>query len=187
MKKIALILSCVVLSTSCEKIDEHYTYESTVPGTNVQENQLHQTITVKEFQNVTEGIRYEYLHAYPCFVNEGKVYYSTIKKETPTYYACDFPVQVAFDEKQIMFYYAESLSYIDYTYDETTCLLGGFTHPGISDNKESKLIYVDSECLIFETKGIAQYHNYCSDNAEFSRVIYQRTDDLLIPDFIIKQ
>ena len=35
MKKIASILSCIVLLASCEKIDEHYTYEATVPGTNV--------------------------------------------------------------------------------------------------------------------------------------------------------
>ena len=188
MKKIASILSCIVLLASCEKIDEHYTYEATVPGTNVQENQLHQTITFEQFQNVTEGIRYEYCHAYPCFENDGKVYYSTIKIEGPTYYdGCQFPIQVAFDAKQIMFYYAESLSYIDYTYDEATCLLNGFTHPGISDNKESKLIYANSEYLIFESKGIAQSHSYCSDNAEFSRVVYKRTDKWLIPDFIIKQ
>ena len=184
MKKIASILSCVVLLTSCEKLDEHYTFETTVPGTNVQENQLHQPITFENFQNATEGIRYEYYHGYPCFENDGKVYYSTIKKDGPQYYGCDFPRQIEFDAKQIQYYYAEALSYIDYTYDEATCLLKGFTHPGINDNGESKVIYVDSKYLIFETKGIAQHHDFCSDNAEFSRLVYKKTDDLLIPDYI---
>lgn len=98
------------------------------------------------------GHRYEYYHAYPCLVNEGKVYYSTIKKDAPQYYGCDFPRQVEFDAKQIKYYYAEAFTYIDYTYDEATCLMKGLIYAGVSDNGESKVIYVSSEYLIFETE-----------------------------------
>lgn len=190
MKKIAFILSCIVLMASCEKIDSHYTYEETVPGTTVKESQLGKKISLQEFYNTTQGVLYQYSHAYPCIEEGGKVYYSTVPNDEPVLDGDIAHAYLEFKREYLKLYVcaypgSTALYLTDYTYDEKSQLLDDVRHLNITDNIENKLIYLDRDYMIFETKGIAEHYRYCSDDAEFSRVVYKRFDkDLGEVDFV---
>ena len=183
-----IICSVLFIATSCERIDSHYTYEATLPGTNVKENQLYQNITFEEFQSATEGVRYEYVRPYPCIIEEGKVYYSLGEEKL---YSGPYTRQVQFEGNSLHSYtftpgYMDvRLTITDYTFDADKLTLHEMEHPYVTEGTVNKLIYVSNDYLIFETNGIADEAIYYTDKADFCRVVYKRTDDLLIHEVIL--
>ena len=185
MKKVLFVFfSILFIATSCERIDNHYTNEATVPGTNVKENQLYQTITFEDFQSATEGVRYEYVRPYPCIIEEGKVYYSLGEEKL---YSGPYTRQVQFEDNSLHCYtfipgYMDvTLTITDYNFDVNKLTLNEMEHPDVTGGTVNKVIYVSSDYLIFETNGIANGAIYYTEKADFCRVVYKRTDVLLMP------
>ena len=182
-KTVFTLLAGLALLCSCEKIDSHYTYEETVPGTTIKESQLGKALTHQEFLYATSEAYFVHQGSYPCIRNNGKVYYSNEMDETPMYGGMPLLTRRKFNR-----YYAEcyewvlgetdslTLFYMDYSFEDD--MLKGLVLGDIADSKEYRVLYADKDYLIFETEGKTN-NNYNNEGSEFSRVVYKRATDEL--------
>lgn len=179
MRNVYFLLLPALLLVSCDKIDEHYTYEGIVPGTNILESQLGTQLTWKEFQEATKGVRYEYVRPYPCIEDNGKVFYSLSEENL---YSGPYTRQIQFEGDSLRYYtftpgYMDVVVTVDaYVFNVESQALYKIEHPRVEGNVKDKVIFVNGDYLIFETNGSAQTPWYYTDNADFCRVVYKAVD-----------
>ena len=179
MKKLVTFLASIALLCSCEKFEENYTYEDTVPNTIIKEAQLGQAISHEAFLEITDGIRYEHVRSYSCRKSDGKVYYSY---DIEPVFGGIYDIQYQFYQDSYEQYIATDALTTEvvlrnYTYDDESTTLTDMYHRDIQENIENKLLYADKEYLIFETKGLVDDDRYYTKGADCSRIVYRSVED----------